>query len=118
MDNYLGQPAIYAHILNGTLVFTAVIFVFWNIAKLQNIDIYKKIVLMLLIGISIGVHGLSHLGLERMSNFNQMPCGRNFNQMPCGRNLNQMPCGRNVNQMPCGRNFNQMPCAKQVRFAV
>ena len=100
MDFYLGQPAIYAHILNGTLVFTAVIFVFWNIAKLQNIDIYKKIVLMLLIGISIGVHGLSHLGLERMHKYNQMPCLRN------------------VNQMPCGRNFNQMPCAKQVRFAV
>ena len=100
MDFYLGQPAIYAHILNGTLVFTAVIFVFWNIAKLQNIDIYKKIVLMLLIGISIGVHGLSHLGLERMMNINQMPYGRNFNQMPCGRN------------------FNQMPCAKRVRFAV
>jgi hypothetical protein len=87
MDFYLGQPAIYAHILNGTLVFTAVIFVFWNIAKLQNIDIYKKIVLMLLIGISIGVHGLSHLGLGRMNNGNQMPCGRNFNQMQCAKQV-------------------------------
>ena len=127
MDNYLGQPAIYAHILNGTLVFTAVIFVFWNIAKLQNIDIYKKIVLMLLIGISIGVHGLSHFGVEGMYKYNTMPCGRNIGQMPCmrnigqmpcGRNVGQMPCGRNVGQMPCGRNINQMPCAKQVRFAV
>ena len=100
MDNYLGQPAIYAHILNGTLVFTAVIFVFWNIAKLQGIDIYKKIVLMLLISISIGVHGLSHFELGRMYKYNQMPCGRN------------------IGQMPCGRNIGQMPCAKQVRFAV
>lgn len=100
MDYYLGQPAIYAHILNGTLVFTAVIFVFWNIAKLQNIDIYKKIVLMLLISISIGIHGLSHFGLNRIYKYNQMPCGRN------------------VNQMPCGRNIGQMPCAKQVRFAL
>jgi hypothetical protein len=100
MDFYLGQPAIYAHILNGTLVFTAVIFVFWNIAKLQNIDIYKKIVIMLLIGISIGVHGLSHLGLDRMYKYNSMNCMRN------------------VGQMPCGRNLGQMPCAKQVRFAV
>ena len=100
MDNYLGQPATYAHILNGTLVFTAVIFVFWNIAKLQSIDIYKKIVLMLLIGISIGVHGLSHFELERIHKFNNMPCMRK------------------VGQMPCGRNLNQMPCTKQVRFAV
>ena len=100
MDNYLGQPAIYAHILNGTLVFTAVIFVFWNIVSLQSIDIYKKIVLMLLIGISIGIHGLSHFGLNRMYKYNHMPCGRN------------------IGQMPYGRNIGQMPCAKQVRFAV
>jgi hypothetical protein len=100
MDNYLGQPAIYAHILNGTLVFTALIFVFWNIAQLQSIDIYKKIVLMLLIGISIGVHGLSHFELGRIYKYNSMPCMRNDGQMPCGRNIGQMPC------------------AKQVRFAV
>lgn len=87
MDYYLGQPAIYAHILNGTLVFTALIFVFWNIAKLQNIDIYKKIVLMLLISISIGIHGLSHFGLNRMYKYNQMPCRRNVNQMPCAKQV-------------------------------
>jgi hypothetical protein len=74
MDIYLGQPAIYAHILNGTLLFTAVIFVFWNIVSLQSIDIYKKIVLMLLISISIGIHGLSHFELDRMHKYNQMPC--------------------------------------------
>jgi hypothetical protein len=87
MDNYLGLPAIYAHILNGILVFTAVIFVFWNIAKLQGIDIYKKIVLMLLIGISIGVHGLSHFELDRMYKYNSMPCGRNIGQMPCAKRV-------------------------------
>jgi hypothetical protein len=96
MDNYLGQPAIYAHILNGTLVFTAVIFVFWNIAKLQSIDIYKKIVLMLLISISIGIHGLSHFEFERMNKYNQMPCMRNIDQMPCMRNVNQMPYAKRV----------------------
>jgi len=87
MDNYLGQPAIYAHILNGTLVFTAVIFVFWNIAKLQNIDIYKKIVLMLLIGISIGVHGLSHFELGRMYKYNSMNCNSNIGEMPCAKRV-------------------------------
>ena len=87
MDNYLGQPATYAHILNGTLVFTDVIFVFWNIAKLQSIDIYKKIVLMLLISISIGIHGLSHFELERIHKFNNMPCMRNVGQMPCAKRV-------------------------------
>jgi len=60
----LGYPSIYAHILSGTLVFTVLIFVFWNIGKLQNIDLYRKLVIMLLISISIGIHGLSHFELE------------------------------------------------------
>jgi len=64
----LGQPSIYAHVLSGALVFTAMIFVFWNIAILQDIDLYKKLVLMLLISISIGIHCLSHFGLENRSN--------------------------------------------------
>jgi len=64
----LGQPSIYAHVLSGALVFTVVIFVFWNIARLQDIDLYKKLVLMLLISISIGIHGLSHFWLENRSN--------------------------------------------------
>jgi hypothetical protein len=64
----LGQPSIYAHVLSGALVFTVVIFVFWNIARLQDIDLYKKLVLMLLISISIGIHGLSHFWLEHRYN--------------------------------------------------
>lgn len=87
MDFYLGQPLIYAHILNSILIFTAVIFVFWNIAKLQSIDIYKKIVLMLLISISIGIHGLSHFELNRMHKYNKMPCMRNVGKMPCAKHV-------------------------------
>lgn len=87
MDNYLGQPAIYAHIINGTLVFTAVVFVLWNIVSLQSMDIYKKIVLMLLISISVGIHGLSHFEFQRMYKYNQMHYGRNVGQMPCKKRV-------------------------------
>ena len=73
MYNYLGQPSIYAHIISGALVFTVLIFVFWNIAKLDGLDIYKKLVLMILISISIGIHGLSHFELEKQS----CKCGNN-----------------------------------------
>ena len=87
MDNYLGQPATYAHIINGSLVFTALVFVLWNIVSLQSIDIYKKIVLMLLISISVGIHGLSHFELQRIYKYNQMHYGRNIGQMPCNKRV-------------------------------
>jgi hypothetical protein len=64
MYTYFGQLSIYARVLSGAMVFTVMIFVFWNIARLQDIDLYKKLVLMLLISISIGIHGLSHFWLE------------------------------------------------------
>lgn len=70
----LGMPSIYAHILNGVFVFTAVFFVIWNIPYLQKIDTYKKILLLFLISISIGVHGISHLGIETTYNYHPMQC--------------------------------------------
>ncbi len=60
MYSYLGTPYGYAHILNGVLLFTTVIFVIWNVANLQNIDIYQKITLLVLLSIAFGVHGISH----------------------------------------------------------
>jgi hypothetical protein len=65
MYNNLGAPSVYAHILSGVFVFTALLFVIWNITKLQGVDVYKKMIMLLLISISIGVHGLSHLGIEQ-----------------------------------------------------
>ena len=66
----LGTPGGYAHILNGTILFTVVLFVIFNVSNIQNIDIYKKITLLLLISISIGIHGISHLWLDSTYNLN------------------------------------------------
>jgi hypothetical protein len=82
--NYLGIPSIYAHILNGIFVFTAVLFVIWNIPNFQKIDNYKKLLILLLLSISFGVHGISHLGLESKYNYNPMY----YHQM----RRNQMNC--------------------------
>jgi len=57
------HPSILAHILSGALMFLAIYLFFTN--KLRNLDPYRMLVLDLLFSVTIGVHAISHLGLER-----------------------------------------------------
>jgi hypothetical protein len=57
------HPSILAHILSGALMFLAIYLFFTN--RLRNLDSYRMLVLVLLFSITIGVHAISHLGLER-----------------------------------------------------
>lgn len=66
------SPSLYAHIVNAILLLTAVILLFANYSKIQKIEPYKKIILTLLFSLVIGVHGLSHLGLESIYGYNPM----------------------------------------------
>jgi hypothetical protein len=66
------SPSLYAHVINAVLLLTAVILLLSNYSKIKNIDPYKKIMLILLFSIVIGVHGLSHLGLESVYGYNPM----------------------------------------------
>ena len=63
-------PSFYAHIINGLLLFVALILLYNNYSKIRNLDPYSLIILTLLFSISIGIHGLSHLGLENVYNYN------------------------------------------------
>lgn len=63
-------PSIYAHVLNGVLLLTAVILFLLNFSKISKLEPYKLIVLSLLFSIVIGVHGISHLGLEKGYGYN------------------------------------------------
>jgi hypothetical protein len=56
--------------LNGMLMFVAVLFTFLFFSKLNAFDVYHKLVLILLFSIAVGLHGISHLGLEREYGFN------------------------------------------------
>lgn len=58
-------PSLYAHVINGILLLVAFILLCQNYSFIKNIDKYKLILLVLLFSIAIGVHGLSHLGLEK-----------------------------------------------------
>ena len=62
-------PSIIAHILNGLLLFTAVVYVLFNFQNAQSLDTYNVLIVILLFSIAMGVHGLSHLFLEKEYNY-------------------------------------------------
>ena len=69
IDLYL-IPSFYAHILNGLLLLVAFIMLYRNYSKLTNLEPFKLIVLTLLFSLGVGVHGMSHLGMEQNYNYN------------------------------------------------
>ena len=63
-------PSVMAHALNGLLVFAAVVVAYMNFRFLYKLDPYKKILILLVFSVAIGVHALSHLGLETVYGLN------------------------------------------------
>lgn len=72
MQSIYQAPSIYAHITNGILLFIAMILIYRNYKTILKLNIYERIVLLLLFSLAIGLHGLSHLGLESVYNWNPM----------------------------------------------
>ena len=69
---YMKAPSFYAHAFNGILLLTAFIIIIINIKYLKQLDIYKQIMLLLIFTLVVGVHGLSHLGLEQAYQYNPL----------------------------------------------
>ena len=63
-------PSVLAHMLNGFLLLVAFVSTFLYFSKLRTLDAYHIVVLFLLSSVAVGVHGLSHLGLERSYHYN------------------------------------------------
>ena len=57
-------PSVMAHALNGLLVFAAVVVAYMNVRVLWHLDPYKKVMILLVFSVAIGIHAISHLGLE------------------------------------------------------
>jgi hypothetical protein len=60
------HPSLYAHIMSGIFVMASIVYLVLNYSKITSKDPYQMVALMLLFSIALGVHGLSHLGLERV----------------------------------------------------
>ena len=67
-------PSFYAHGLNGLLLFIALIVIVLNYSRLTRLEACpgRTAYLILLLSIAVGVHGISHLGLEYVYGFNPM----------------------------------------------
>lgn len=65
-------PSIYAHMLNAILLFISAILIYTNYSTLSRLAGYEKVKLILLISIAIGLHGLSHMGLEYIYKYNPL----------------------------------------------
>ena len=65
-------PSLYAHILTGILLFIAFFLFFKNYSKICRLEPYKLIILTLLFSACVGIHGLSHLGMEKIYRFNPL----------------------------------------------
>jgi hypothetical protein len=62
-------PSVYAHILNGLLLFAGVVYVVLNV---RARDPYQILVLILLFSMAVGIHGISHMGLEYLYGYNPL----------------------------------------------
>lgn len=65
-------PSVLAHIVGGGVLVIAVIFLFLNSSRIFAFDTYRILIVMLLFSMAIGVHGLSHLGLEKIYGYSPL----------------------------------------------
>jgi hypothetical protein len=63
-------PSILVHTLSGGFMLVALFCLVSCYPKLRKLNIYQGLVLTLLFSIAIGLHGLSHLGLEQQYGYN------------------------------------------------
>jgi len=63
-------PSMMAHALNGLLMLAAVVVAYMNFRVLYKLDPYKKVMILLVFSVAIGIHALSHLGLETVYGLN------------------------------------------------
>jgi hypothetical protein len=63
-------PSFGALFITGLLMLSIVVIFFRNYDKFMKVNFITKIMVLGIITIAIGVHGLIHLGLETAYNFN------------------------------------------------
>lgn len=65
-------PSLISHIFNGVLLFTGLIFIVLNFSKIRSFETYRILIILLIASIAIGVHGISHLLLEKTYGYNPL----------------------------------------------
>ena len=66
----LSKPSFYALAITGMISLILVLLVVNNFKLIKNLPIDKLILVISLVGMVIGIHGLLHLGMEAVYNYN------------------------------------------------
>jgi hypothetical protein len=64
------NPSVYAHTIGGGFFLVAIVYLACCFSKITSKDPYQILVLILLFSITISIHGISHMGLESLYNYN------------------------------------------------
>ncbi len=65
-------PSFYAHVLQSLILLLALIYFFINYKYFTKLSQYQILILLLLAGGVIGIHGLTHSELENIYGFNPL----------------------------------------------
>jgi hypothetical protein len=66
------QPSILSHIMSGAFLFAGMVLLAMRFSSMSSVSPYRMLLIILLISVAIGVHGISHLGLEKAYGYNPL----------------------------------------------
>jgi len=72
MLKFFTLPSVMAHTLNGGLLMIALVLAVINYRFIRRLPLVQMITLLLILSIAVGVHGLSHSGLETAYGYNPL----------------------------------------------
>ena len=72
MLKFFTLPSVMAHTLNGGLLIVALVLAAINYRVIRGLPILQMITLILILSIAVGVHGISHSGLESAYGYNPL----------------------------------------------
>lgn len=70
LSNIFIAPSLNSLFVTGFLLLFIIVILITNFNRFMSLDHYRKIIILSLITIAFGVHGLIHLGLEINYGFN------------------------------------------------
>ena len=65
-------PSFYAHVLNALFLLLAAFILYKHFSVIKRLEPFKLLTLTLLVSVAVGIHGLTHLGLESVYGFNPL----------------------------------------------
>ena len=72
MEKFFTGPSIMTHSLNGGLLLLGGVLIAMNFSFIRRLPTLQLITLVLILSIAVGVHGLSHAGLESAYGYNPL----------------------------------------------